>query len=837
MRHGSHRVAARCGSLLAVLSLAACRGAAAPGPGTVRLVDRRAAALVSGTPGGAGGRPGEAPGGGPPPAGAEWRFERPPPGPGTGHRDRAGAGKIGAARDWEPGPGVAGLAVHDGKLIGRSSTDFPLIHLERGAGLDDQDLLHEIRVRLRVSAGANLSLALDDSETVDLVRKVAGARTFPWRLATPIVPGGELRTYVLRSRWPHRGADIRHILIRPTDAPGATFEIESVRLVFRRQYLASIPSGAGWQGLGGIYRETIVSRAPESIRFEIDLPDRPWLDLAIGTIEGAPVTFRVTVSPAGPGAAPGPEGTGGGAIVLERTVTTPRRWEPAPIDLASFAGRRVGLTLSLAADAPGRIGFWGSPVVRRRRAPPGGRGRGAPPRGVILIMADTLRRDHLDAYGYARATGPALRGMAEEGALFADCLTQATWTKVAAPSLVTSLYPAAHGVREFDHRLPGSAVTAAEIYRDAGHATVAYSSNLFTGRFSNMHQGFEELHEDGSLADPASSKTSREYMDRALAWIEAHRDVPFFVFLHLYDPHDPYRPGPPYDAIWADPSRREEHERQARRVRELIADPQLRRFGMPSREELAKAGIDPAAYVGRERDLYDGSIRGMDAEVGRLLERLRGLRLADATLVAFVSDHGEEFLEHGEMFHGHTVYGELTDVPLILWGPGVVPRGAVVGETVELVDVLPTLLELSGLRPPPGAQGRSLVPLLGAARAPPPGWESRPALVEKASIEDVAGPGHREEESYAAVTRAWKLIHNVKRPVGRPEFELYDRRADPLERNDVAARHPAVVERLSRELAARRDRAAAGRLPPGPETAEEIDRERLERLRGLGYIR
>src|SRR5206468_6826654 len=107
---------------------------------------------------------------------------------------------------------------------------------------------------------------------------------------------------------------------------------------------------------------------------------------------------------------------------------------------------------------------------------------------------------------------------------------------------------------------------------------------------------------------------------------------------------------PPYDTMWADASKREGHEKQAKEVKKFIADPLMKAFGMPTREDLVKAGFDADAYVKADEDWYDGSIRGMDAEIGRLFERLRTLRLDDRTLVVFTGDHGEEFLEHGRMF-------------------------------------------------------------------------------------------------------------------------------------------------------------------------------------------
>jgi arylsulfatase A-like enzyme len=204
----------------------------------------------------------------------------------------------------------------------------------------------------------------------------------------------------------------------------------------------------------------------------------------------------------------------------------------------------------------------------------------------------------------------------------------------------------------------------------------------------------------------------------------------------------------------------------------------------------------------------------MDAEIGRLMERLGTLGLAGKTLVVFTGDHGEEFLDHGRSFHGQSVYGELNDVPLIFHRPGAIPAGARVAETVESIDIMPTLLAMSGLPIPGEAQGVSLVPLLTAGR-----WAARPAFSEKAeTLNDVDAPPPHDTESFSISDGTWKLIDNTKRAEAAPAAELYDRHADPRDQHDVAASHPEIVKRLTSELAAWRTRAEAARLAPDSET-------------------
>ena len=759
----------------------------------------------------------------------EWRFDGPPPLPAPT--------AFAATRGWEAGPGVTGLAITNGMLTGRTTSPTSLIRIERTSDVQIADQLHSIEVRVRVSAGANLSIETSPSERPAFAAIVGQMMGLGNEITTPITPGDQVQTYVLTKARPLPASQIRHVFLRLSDVPGATFAIESVRLIFRREHLASIQSGVGWQGMREVYRESIASRAPERMQFALAVPPAAWLDLALGTVDEGAVTFTISVQRDG-------SASGDGQVLVEHTLTTPYRWEPRAIDLAQFSGQAVTLTLGVRAPESGAIGLWGAPVVRRHGAmPEPGAGTaaalGRPPQGVIVVWADTLRKDHLDAYGYNRATAPALKQFASGGILFNNNTSQATWTKVSTPSMVTSLYPSTHGVVNFNDRLPAAATTLAEVYRAAGYATVGFASNLFTGQFTNLHQGYEEQHEDGSLPNQGSSKTSREYVDRLASWLERHRDVPFFAFLHVYDPHDPFEPGRPYDTMWADPAKRDAHHKNLETVRKVMSDPLMKLFGMPSRAELVKAGLDADAYVNHDVDWYDGSIRGLDTEMERLFERLKGLGLDDRTLVVFTTDHGEEFLDHGRTFHGQTVYGELTQVPLMMRWPGVLPAGRVVDDVVQTIDVMPTLLAISGLAAPAEIQGQSLVPLVRGEAAAGPSWRPRPAISEKALTDPSKGaaPPPHDTEAFAIVDGGWKLVHHTARPSGAPEFELFDFAKDPLNLHDVAAQHPEEVQRLAKLVAGWGQMARAARLKPDAEATKGLTQEQLQRLRSLGYVR
>jgi arylsulfatase A-like enzyme len=747
----------------------------------------------------------------------------------------------GEVAGWQAGAGVKGLAVRGESLVGTSTTDTPVIHVERTEGLDSSDLLHEVVVRARVSAGANLAVDVSSSEEFNAEAMIGAKSLFGWALSAPIATAGEWTTYRISPasesfRVSFPASEIRHVVIRPTDVADAEFEIESVQLIFRAEHLASIPPGVGWHGLGDIFRETVVLRSPETASYTVEVPSRPQLNFALGTVDDGAATFVVGVD---------------GESIFERTVTTPNRWEETSVSLEEFVGRTVTLSLSVEAENPHTIGFWGAPSLRALGAPPSVSGDTAavaealgnashqPPQGVLFILVDTLRRDHLEAWGYERETAPTVAGLAGGGTLFADAIAQGAWTKVSVPSMLSSTYPTSNGISDMHHRLPASAATLAESFREAGYATWQSSSVPFTGRRSNLHQGVEVLHERSSIELPeeqsgeeqSGAKTGRVLVDRLLPWIEAHSEVPFFALLHAMDPHDDYEPYAPYDRMWAKPGEAAAHEERLEAVREHIKSPFMKRLGLPTEEELAAAGVDAEAFVSHELDWYDGSIRGVDVEIARVLEGLRRLGLEEKTLVVFLSDHGEEFLDHGSHFHEENVYGEMINVPLVMSWPGVLPAGQVVEETVELVDVAPTVLELSGITVPGVMQGNSLLPLLGGSGS----WRSQPAISEwtRRKDQEQAPIGN----SVSIIVDGWKLIHNTLLAYeGAPEFELFDHRADPLDLNDLAAENPEKVEELAAMLESWRTRATEQALATGDDALNEMSGEELERLRSLGYI-
>jgi arylsulfatase A-like enzyme len=286
---------------------------------------------------------------------------------------------------------------------------------------------------------------------------------------------------------------------------------------------------------------------------------------------------------------------------------------------------------------------------------------GPPPRrpSVLLVVVDSLRADHLSCYGYARPTSPAIDAFAARSLRFARAYAQATWTLPSVTTLMTGLYPPTHRVEFPTIKVPEGLTLLGERFRAAGYRTGGIVTTNFVGGTFRMNQGLETF--DESLAPIAdTTSTGAAAVDKALAFVDGTGGAPFFLFLHLFDPHVEYKPPDGF-----------------------------RRFG--------DAPVD----------LYDGEIAYTDREFGRLVDALADRGVLARTVVVLTADHGEEFYEHGINEHGTTLYEMALHVPLIASVPG--RPGEVVTDVASLVDVAPTLLKLAGLPPDPAHEGRDLL--------------------------------------------------------------------------------------------------------------------------------
>lgn len=430
------------------------------------------------------------------------------------------------------------------------------------------------------------------------------------------------------------------------------------------------------------------------------------------------------------------------------------------------------------------------------------------PPNILLISIDSLRADHLGCYGYERPTSPAIDALAEEGVVFEEAISQAPWTLPSHASLLTSLYGRTHQTNDISRQLPHGIPTLSGTLSEAGYETSAVVSGTFMQTRFGLNSGFAHYDDDIAQFDHRRSHeavTSPEIQRKAEALLSGAQE-PFMLFLHYWDVHYDYAPPPPYDTKF-DP--------------DYTGKVSSKGFLKNKRIE---AGM-PAADLDHVVALYDGEIAWVDEHIGRLLATLEATGLDERTIVILTADHGDEFFEHGGKGHSHSLYRELVNVPLIVRGPGVTAGGRV-STPVELIDIMPTVLELTGVRAPDGLQGRRLGAALsgGGLPAQPVFSETTRARVKKPDP---------WRESWSVQHDAMKLIRHGKGPSGEPAraTELYDLAADAKELSSLGpsdARGGQLEAALERWLA---------RTPLGPGALNRgVDAGTIKQLRAHGYL-
>ncbi len=432
---------------------------------------------------------------------------------------------------------------------------------------------------------------------------------------------------------------------------------------------------------------------------------------------------------------------------------------------------------------------------------------------LVLVVLDTLRADHLGAYGYARPTSPCLDAIAARGVLFEDASAPSSHTVTSMLSLFSGVDPQRHGnlyffetnsfrapQRRVRPELPAALPLLAEELQRAGYRSAAVITNPWLRASYGFARGFErwiDLHPAEWKSHPSAEQvltSARALLDELAA---PRAQAPFFLYLHFMDAHPPYRP----------------------------ADAERGRFADASRPQPAQR-YGPAAEARPEditllSDRYDESIRSLDAQLCALDRELDARGLRESTLLAITADHGEEFHEHGGLGHGFSLYEEVLRVPLVFAHPKLAAAPKRVVVPVAGVDLLPTLLDAAGVAAPANGDGVSLLPLLLDARA-----ESAlaPKLDARARLSELG--------TLVALRRG---PHKLIRARDGSREERYDLASDLRERVALPAAASAEDWRaqLAAELDMRLARAAAparAAVPAAPEPDFEA------RLRELGYV-
>lgn len=395
---------------------------------------------------------------------------------------------------------------------------------------------------------------------------------------------------------------------------------------------------------------------------------------------------------------------------------------------------------------------------------------------VILITLDTTRADRLGCYGFDRVETPVIDGFAESGVLFKKCYSPTPLTLPAHTSILTGTLPPFHGIRDNGgFVVPSGITTMAELFKDRGYATSAFVASYVLDSKWGLDQGFDTYFDNfnlnrmeevslGTIQRPAD-----EVLDETLPWLEKNKTEKFFAWIHLYDPHTPYAPPSPFDRSYS---------------------------GTP----------------------YLGEIAFMDSQLGRLRSFLDGNGLLENTIVILAGDHGESLGEHDEGAHGFFVYQGAIHVPLIIVTPFSRYRGVSTSRIASLSDILPTVCDLTGIAPPSGMQGKSLLDAFDNPKATPVGIAY-------------------SETFYPRYHYGWSELMSIQdnryKLILAPVPELYDLVQDPGEEKNLVYLRKDVFEAMSRT--AEKFIAESGRnayeTDPG-----RIDEETKEKLAALGYI-
>ncbi len=525
--------------------------------------------------------------------------------------------------------------------------------------------------------------------------------------------------------------------------------------------------------------------------------------------------------------------------VINIMFLQPGRW-PSVIGvmlLAFFIAREGARRASaIIRLAPTRLWFlllsivpicFGIPAVMEgggrdsRLIPSAGAGSGP---NILLITVDTLRRDGFGCYGGPPETTPCADSLAASGRMFSNASSCSPWTLASLASLMTGHYPSTTGVLTARNRLSNHFQTMAEFLGEHGFHTHAIVSNIWLRPVFGMSQGFEIFNHRAPpepaaqyqaffgyrvyrlishlrmVASDAPPESAQDVADQVCSFLESAPPSPFFLWLHFNDVHDPYRPPPgfrpPMEPGYRGPFRMTSGSMMTLRQGGRISEADRRRI----------------------RALYSGEIRYVDSQMRRVLSSLREAGLADSTVVIVTSDHGEEFWEHDNVMHGHTVYSELMEIPLVISWPGRIQCGDIDDRLSSLVDLLPTVAGLAGLEPPRDLPGRSLFHD-GSKTTVPQYGEGLQFYRELKSI-SVDG---------------WKLI----RSPDSEETMLYHIETDPLEKVEQAVRHPeteaSLGEMLDTHLQACRERADRLELTR-ESTIIHLTPELREKLRAQGYL-
>jgi arylsulfatase A-like enzyme/cytochrome c-type biogenesis protein CcmH/NrfG len=426
-----------------------------------------------------------------------------------------------------------------------------------------------------------------------------------------------------------------------------------------------------------------------------------------------------------------------------------------------------------------------------------------PPPNIILITLDTTRADRMGFLGSKRGLTPNLDALAQQSAVFSRAYAQAPLTSPSHATILTGTYPQFHQVFDFPDVLAKDLPYAPDLLHGRGYTTAAFLGSIAldpNGGAPGFERGFD-VYDAGFTSLGFQKEEDRyhtverrggEVVERAIRWLGQNPKRPFFLWVHLYDPHEPYDPPEPYKTRYA-------------------AEP------------------------------YDGEIAYMDSAVGRLFQELKTRGLYDSAMIAVMADHGESLGAHGENNHGFFLYDETIHVPLVIklplasaaenQGEKTTPKqiGSQIDDRVELIDVMPTLLQTAGITVPAEVQGQSLLGLMSGSQrtGTVEAWRDRPAYAQA---------------DYPHIAFGWSALQSLRTGkylyVQAPRRELYDQSADPEAEHNLASSSAAVADTLGGQVQSLREKTSSKREAPklSDDKVAALDVGAQAKLASLGYV-
>ena len=455
---------------------------------------------------------------------------------------------------------------------------------------------------------------------------------------------------------------------------------------------------------------------------------------------------------------------------------------------------------------------------------------------VLLIECCTLRADHMSCYGYGRDTTPFLSSLAQEGSLFTNTFSQSTWTAASNASLFTSLYPVAFRSKKSHIRINEEINTLAEVLKRNGYTTCAVSSNANVFRKGGFAQGFDSFYELWKKGDSIYKSiknpeiflypTAQDVNSVAKHWLKNNYREKFFLFVLYIDPHFPYLI-PEGSAIKYDKDYNGPIVSSIPQIAETLKS--AKSSGKLVDEWLYFCNSFWKRFRDNQEDrnhiiaLYDSKISYLDKHAGQLIATLEELGIKDDTLIIFTSDHGESLFEREMRGHHGLPYDEQIHIPLLISYPNRLPVNKIINSQVQLIDIMPTILDILDLSTDFKLQGKSLLPyIMDEKQTDINHWTYTDVITEN----NVFARAIRDQE--------WKLITTDK-----PRKEkLYNLQQDPEELHDVAPTKKKALQSLKGHLADYQKNIKEFGFNESlrPRQRRIPDQERLEQLRALGYI-